>query len=116
MTLSYGSKILGYVVYTGHETKIVKNEGKPIYKTSRIMDRANQYMVFIILLQFLIATICGGIAAKWAIQNQDASYLEYDENMTFGKEWLTRIGSWILLCTNFIPISLIITLELVKFW
>ena len=39
--LSYGSKVLGYVVYTGTETKIVKNEGKPIYKTSRIMDRAN---------------------------------------------------------------------------
>jgi magnesium-transporting ATPase (P-type) len=27
MKLSYGSKILGYVVYTGFETKIVKNEG-----------------------------------------------------------------------------------------
>jgi magnesium-transporting ATPase (P-type) len=76
MTLSYGSKILGYVVYTGHETKIVKNEGKPIYKTSRIMDRANKYMVFIILFQFLIATICGAVASKWANENKEgASYL-----------------------------------------
>jgi magnesium-transporting ATPase (P-type) len=50
MTLSYGSKVLGCVVYTGHESKIVKNEGKPVYKTSRIMDRANRNMMFIVLL------------------------------------------------------------------
>jgi phospholipid-transporting ATPase len=26
------------------------------------------------------------------------------------------IGTWILLLTNFVPISLMVTLELVKFW
>jgi phospholipid-transporting ATPase len=116
MTLSYASKILGYVVYTGHESKIVKNEGQPVYKTSRIMDRANKNMIFIVLLQAIIALFCGFLAANWAIKNKTGAwYLQYDENMTFGKEWSTRIASWILLCTNFIPISLLVTLELVKF-
>lgn len=26
------------------------------------------------------------------------------------------IGTWILILTNFVPISLVVTLELVKFW
>jgi phospholipid-transporting ATPase len=28
---------------------------------------------------------------------------------------LTRIGTWVLIFTNFVPISLIVTLEMVKF-
>ena len=76
MKLSFATEILGYVVYTGHESKIVKNEGKPVYKTSRIMDRANRNMIFIVLLQAIIALCCGYTAASWAINNKtNAWYL-----------------------------------------
>lgn len=30
--------------------------------------------------------------------------------------FIQLFGSWILMLTNFVPISLIVTLELVKFW
>jgi len=32
------------------------------------------------------------------------------------KESLTRFGTWMLLFANFVPISLIVTMELVKFF
>ena len=30
--------------------------------------------------------------------------------------WLTKLGTWVLVFTNFVPISLTVSLELVKFW
>jgi|TARA_B110000285_G_C15034365_1_gene568427 magnesium-transporting ATPase (P-type) len=30
--------------------------------------------------------------------------------------WLTKLATWILVFTNFVPISLTVSLELVKFW
>ena len=30
--------------------------------------------------------------------------------------WLTKLGTWVLVFTNFVPISLTVSLELVNFW
>jgi phospholipid-transporting ATPase len=32
------------------------------------------------------------------------------------KTWVFNFGTWILLFTNMVPISLLVTLEIVKFW
>ena len=37
-------------------------------------------------------------------------------NWTFGFTLLQQTGTWVLIFTNFVPISLMVTLELVKFW
>lgn len=46
------------------------------------------------------------------------TYLDYDktyDNQSTFEIILVKIGSWILLFVNFVPISLLVTLELVKF-
>jgi phospholipid-transporting ATPase len=51
-----------------------------------------------------------------------ASYLGLDMekndewNTNFWFLWLKNTGTWILIFCNFVPISLLVTLELVKFW
>ena len=47
-----------------------------------------------------------------------ASYLGAGDKKTTGFAYLLiqQVGTWILIFTNFVPISLMVTVELVKFW
>lgn len=57
--------------------------------------------------------------------NEDkAIYLDIESEIKEGSYWLqqfpqliyiVRVGTWILLLTNFVPISLLVTTEMVKF-
>ena len=42
--------------------------------------------------------------------------LENGDEKSFLLSLLTKMGTWILVFTNFVPISLMVSLELVKFW
>ena len=37
-------------------------------------------------------------------------------NLSFAELWVKNTFTWILIFTNFVPISLLVSLELVKFW
>lgn len=55
------------------------------------------------------------------VNNLDtATYLSFNKNDSWNSEWfllfIKTTGTWILIFTNFVPISLIVTLEIVKFW
>tara|TARA_B110000285_G_C14789091_1_gene452175 strand:- start:156 stop:389 length:234 start_codon:yes stop_codon:yes gene_type:complete len=57
-------------------------------------------------------------AGKTSIHCQWAYYLEYNPHVS-GGIWtvvLQKTGTWILIFTNFVPISLMVTLEIVKLW
>ncbi len=45
----------------------------------------------------------------------NAVVLEYGKLISMSKEMFVKWGSWVLLFTNFVPISLIVTLEMVKY-
>ena len=42
--------IIGVCIYTGHETKIMKNGTKPIPKTSKIAKATNNYILVTMLI------------------------------------------------------------------
>jgi len=48
-----------------------------------------------------------------SMYNMTWQYLYYD--IEYGHSKFTIIGNWILIFTNFVPISLLVTLEVVKF-
>ena len=61
------------------------------------------------------------LGTTWEISNIDkATYLDIDEQDKWNSNWfllfIQKTGTWILIFTNFVPISLIVTLEIVKFW
>ena len=49
-----------------------------------------------------------------------AKYLGFNQNDAWKSDsvlfFIKSTGTWILIFTNFVPISLIVTLEIVKFW
>lgn len=65
-----------------------------------------------------IAAITGTVAAsttddnlKWLLQGIDGK-----AELSKVELFIQLVGSWVLMLVNFVPISLILTLELVKFW
>ena len=120
MSLRNTEMVIGIVVYTGHETKIQMNTVKGEYKFSKMMNLTNQAIFYIFMLQIFFSLTGAIVCATWTIDNQDVRYMAMNKG-EYGKQDLgfivaTMAGSWILIFCNFVPISLLVTLEMVKFF
>jgi phospholipid-transporting ATPase len=78
----------------------------------------NKLIGLVLLTQIVLALIGGAIGALWSTgEGTKASYMGGSKVADgFGFYLLQQTGTWILIFTNFVPISLMVTLELVKFW
>ena len=58
------------------------------------------------------------MGATWTVGvGKSANYMGGSAtDFGFGYYLIQMTGTWILIFTNFVPISLMVTLELVKFW
>jgi phospholipid-transporting ATPase len=116
--------IYGLVVFTGHETKIMKNSVNSKSKFSRLELATNNYILLIMLLQ-LCLSLTGAIGnAVWQAVNYKSLdyYLCFDciEDPSRGgrnavANFFISLGTWFLMIVNIVPISLMVTLEIVKF-
>lgn len=108
--------ILGAVIFTGHDTKIMMNAGITPSKRSRIAREMNFNVICnfgILLVMCLLAAIVNGVA--WA--KEDASLFFFEFGSIGGSPAMSGfITFWaaIILFQNLIPISLYITLEIVR--
>lgn len=84
------------------------------------MKTTYKSILIIIVLQWAISLLAGGIGASWTTKNLKSPYLEFTSDSKWDTEWfyifVRKSGTWFLIFTNFVPISMLITLELVKFW
>lgn len=114
--------IYGITVFQGHDTKIMRNSAQAKYKFSQLELHTNTSILMILLTQIVLASIGAIFGASWVTKYQDAtSYLgttdvPESEKHGFGYYLVQQIGTWILIFTNFVPISLMVSLEIVKFW
>ena len=120
MSLRNTEMVIGVVVYTGHETKIQMNTLKSEYKFSRMMLKTNEAIFYIFMLQIFFSITGAVVCALWTVDNAENSYMGMDRG-EYRKQDLayiitTMAGSWILIFCNFVPISLLVTLEMVKFF
>ncbi|KAB1267821.1 Phospholipid-transporting ATPase IB [Camelus dromedarius] len=106
--------ILGIVVYTGLETKFMQNSVKSLLKRSSVEKVTNlQILVlFLLLLVMSLVSCVGGMLWKDK-HGVDIWYIVKKEHNThsFGFDILM----FIILYHNLIPISLLVTLEIVKY-
>ena len=118
-TLRNTSWVIGLVLYTGFDTKIMRNSGGTPSKRSKIEKETNFNVVvnFIILtIMCLLSAIVNGF---WQTQtNVSAEFFEWN----FGSEPTTNVVanalvtmvSCLILFQNIVPISLYISIEIVK--
>uniref|UniRef100_A0A8C1LA12 Phospholipid-transporting ATPase n=1 Tax=Cyprinus carpio TaxID=7962 RepID=A0A8C1LA12_CYPCA len=104
----------GIVVYTGHDTKLMQNSTSPPLKLSNV-ERITNFQILVLFGCLLaISLVCSIGQTIWKYQyGNDAWYMDlnYGGAANFGLNFLT----FIILFNNLIPISLLVTLEVIKF-
>uniref|UniRef100_A0A3Q3MUV3 Phospholipid-transporting ATPase n=1 Tax=Mastacembelus armatus TaxID=205130 RepID=A0A3Q3MUV3_9TELE len=101
----------GVVVYTGHDTKLMQNSTRPPLKLSNV-ERITNFQILVLFGCLLaISLVCSIGQTIWKYQyGNDAWYMDLN-SANFGLNFLT----FIILFNNLIPISLLVTLEVIKF-
>ena len=118
-TLRNTEWVVGVVVYTGHETKIMKNSTNARAKKSKIQISTNKYILLTMLFQFVLSLIASIVGSLWTyFQGGDMWYLYPNgSNNTEGlaKTISIQTGVWFVALMNFVPISLLVSLEMINF-
>lgn len=113
--------ILGFVVFTGHNTKLILNSKSPRQKFSNLEILLSKLLIFILVLQIIFCIICAiahsiynnAYVEKVNFSNVENGYLPQLISNNFIDSCLSYF-TYLLLLNTMIPISLIITLEICK--
>ncbi|KAF9898782.1 hypothetical protein BX616_003618 [Lobosporangium transversale] len=107
--------VYGIVIFTGHESKLMRNASATPIKRTSVEKMTNVQIIFLfgILLAMSLASAIGNMV----ITNNNLDKLLYisvtrSSWSDFGRNILT----FLILYNNLIPISLMVTMEVVKFW
>ncbi|KAI2634801.1 phospholipid-translocating P-type ATPase [Hypomontagnella submonticulosa] len=108
--------VLGVVMFTGHDTKIMMNAGVTPSKRARIARELNFQVVCNFGILGVLCLICGIVnGVSWS--KSDASTAWFDYGSVGGGASMTGfITFWaaLIVFQNFVPISLYISLEIVR--
>ncbi|KAG0256950.1 hypothetical protein DFQ27_005390 [Actinomortierella ambigua] len=109
--------VIGLVIFTGSDTKIMLNSGDTPSKRSRIERDLNYHIVmnFIILFSLAIGSaVANGVIYSNAENNSGAQFeFGADATSPFMSAFIT-FWSCLILYQNIVPISLYISIEIVK--
>ncbi len=108
--------IHGVVVFTGHETKLMRNAtATPIKRTAveRMVNIQILMLVSILVTLSLISSI-GDLVVR-ATASSKLSYLYYG-NTGAARQFFSDIFTYWVLYSNLVPISLFVTIEIVKYY
>eukprot|EP00743_Colponemidia_sp_Colp-15_P004663 GILK01005024.1.p1 GENE.GILK01005024.1~~GILK01005024.1.p1 ORF type:complete len:1174 (-),score=231.08 GILK01005024.1:215-3736(-) len=107
--------VYGVVIYTGHESKIMKNSTQSRAKQSTVERLMNRQIIYVFLLQMILCLFGGIYNGIWLEEHtRTAGYLHLEE-YNFFSAVVIRTFTWMLIFTNFVPISLVVSLETVKY-
>jgi phospholipid-translocating ATPase len=113
--------VYGVVIFTGHETKVMQNATDPPSKRSRIerrMDSIIYFLFSVLLLISIVGAIAFGIRTKldmpsWWYMRPDNTSNDFNPNNAALSAFYQLITA-LILYGYLIPISLYISLEVVK--
>lgn len=101
--------IYGLAIYTGRNTKIMKNSESTANKMSQIEIKVNYILGFILIIQIVLSVICGVLAGVFNNSNKSAhTYIPF--NYTAIVDGIIAFFSYIVLINTMIPISLIVSI------
>uniref|UniRef100_A0A8C3NXP4 Phospholipid-transporting ATPase n=1 Tax=Cyanoderma ruficeps TaxID=181631 RepID=A0A8C3NXP4_9PASS len=103
--------VLGIVVYTGHDTKLMQNSTKAPLKRSNVEKVTNMQILVLFCILLVMALVSSVGALLWNRTHGEVVWYLEMLSVNFGYNLLT----FIILYNNLIPISLLVTLEVVKF-
>jgi phospholipid-transporting ATPase len=105
--------IYGVVIFTGHETKLMRNAHATPIKRTNVERMTNVQILFLFGLLMVLSIACA-IGAFWMESKYEAE-LSYTKTGRGAADFFFNILTYMILFNNLIPISLIVTMEVVKF-
>lgn len=112
----------GLVIYTGKETRIFMNNSQTPSKHSSMENFLGIQIVILAVVQIIMCILCGVGSYIWRdYMGFDSYYLQFDKFVAQNYEnpvayiAVYTVTFWILF-SSMLPISLIVSLELVRFW
>ncbi|OAX41767.1 phospholipid-translocating P-type ATPase [Rhizopogon vinicolor AM-OR11-026] len=109
--------VYGIVVFTGHETKLMQNATSAPIKRTAVERQVNVHIIFlfVFLLALSVGSTIGASINTWFFSSQQWYLAESSTFTGKAKAFIEDILTFIILYNNLIPISLIVTMEVVKF-
>lgn len=108
--------VLGAVVFTGRETKIMLNSGITPNKRAKISRDLNWNVLYNFIILFFMCLVSSVVEGwYWGLPNTSKDYFEFGAyGSTPGINGFITFWAAIILFQNLIPISLYITLEIIR--
>ena len=108
--------VLGVVVFTGQETKIMLNAGITLSKRSRIARDLNWNVLYNFAILFVMCLITGLVEGiTWGESKQSLDFFEFGSiGGTPALNGFITFWSAVILFQNLVPISLYISLEIIR--
>lgn len=106
--------IFGLCIYTGRNTKIMMNSDSSSEKMSQIEHKVNSILALILALQLvlclIVAILDGNFVSRYS---SDYYYIEFGD-YSIGLDGFLIFCTYFVLINTMIPISLIVSIEIVK--
>ncbi|GAM89622.1 hypothetical protein ANO11243_076610 [Dothideomycetidae sp. 11243] len=108
--------VLGIVIFTGEETKIMLNSGITPSKRAKISKSLNWNVLYNFAILFTMCLIAGIVeGVTWGEGNHSLDFFDYGNYAsTPALDGFTTFWAAIILFQNLVPISLYISLEIVR--
>lgn len=108
------SFVVGLVIFTGAETKLLQNSRSAPSKQSKLYKTANRCMLLIFTTMFVLCLISAIVASIWSSSNhQRVWYLPFVEKND-GGDFIVNFFTFLILYNNLVPISLYVSLDIIK--
>ena len=107
--------IYGIVVFTGHETKLMRNATATPIKRTQVERMVNIQILMLvaILVSLSIVSSVGDLIVRLKA-GKKLDYLYYGD-FNVAKQFISDIFTYWVLYSNLVPISLFVTIEIVKY-
>ncbi|PXF46192.1 Phospholipid-transporting ATPase IA [Gracilariopsis chorda] len=109
------SYVYGLAVYTGFDTKVALNMRNPPSKMGNVEKKLNWIvLILFVILAILISACSGAAAALQANQAEGQWYMDEFSDRGSGSVFARSLGTFLILFSTFIPVSLFVTLEFIR--
>ncbi|KUI59826.1 putative phospholipid-transporting ATPase DRS2 [Cytospora mali] len=112
--------IHGIVVFTGHETKLMRNANAAPIKRTKVEKQMNLLVLMLVGTLLVLSVVCTvGDLIMRSVDGSALTYLGLTSLTSAGlvaKQFAQDMVTYWVLFSALVPISLFVTVELVKYW
>ena len=119
-TLRQTDYIIGVAIYIGENTKTMRNAPKVKTKHSTVESNMNKLIIIVFFIQLILSFTSSFIHVILYIKQYKSLQYYIYTNETKKKNLIGLFfkiaGTWVLIISNIVPISLLVTMETIKFF